>query len=452
MAVRQYIGARYVLKIYTNSQNAISAEWEANTSYEPLTMVTYRSSAYISRNAVPATVGDPVSNPTYWALFGEVNGQIAYLQSEIDEINELIGNGELPYDANNIIEVLNRLTGTNQYAVFIGDSFTQASSLGADINKRYSTRLCTMLGLIEKNYAVGGTGFITSPTTFPQQALNAVADFTNNSLDPTMVKYVFVVGGANDGAITSSDADTYKAAVTSCLSTLVNYFTEAELIVVPYLWRADYMPQNYLEAINYIWQASQALESKKIRYVGDAYTWMIGQYRYILYQNGAKVHPNADGHKIYAQHMYSAVKGNNYNPPSFFIPFSSWAQGLGGGCSLYIDKVDNRIHLSATIVGGESDTGTSMNIVTFGHNTFFSMASMFMGDQTIMCDLVPVWSADNDTSVPKCYLETTVTMTGDGAGSWQTVLYMYNGIIKAGKKYLLDITVPFGVKYRSANI
>ena len=39
--VRQYIGARYVTKIYENSLDPSSAEWEANVTYEPLTLVTF---------------------------------------------------------------------------------------------------------------------------------------------------------------------------------------------------------------------------------------------------------------------------------------------------------------------------------------------------------------------------------------------------------------------------
>lgn len=87
MATRQYIGARYVIKIYENSQTAGSAEWEANTSYEPLTMVTYQNSSYLSKKAVPASVGNPASNTGYWALTGAYNGQIASLQSQINTLN-----------------------------------------------------------------------------------------------------------------------------------------------------------------------------------------------------------------------------------------------------------------------------------------------------------------------------------------------------------------------------
>lgn len=88
MSTRQYIGARYVIKVYENSQNANSAEWEANTYYEPLVMVTYNNSSYLSKKDVPATVGNPAQNPSYWVITGAYNGQIANLQNQIDEINE----------------------------------------------------------------------------------------------------------------------------------------------------------------------------------------------------------------------------------------------------------------------------------------------------------------------------------------------------------------------------
>lgn len=100
--IRQYIGARYVLKIYENSVDPLSADWEANTSYEPLTMVNYNNSSYISRKEVPANIGNPVDNPTYWALSGLYNGQIAHLQDQIDTHTEYIN--DLKAIAYNVME------------------------------------------------------------------------------------------------------------------------------------------------------------------------------------------------------------------------------------------------------------------------------------------------------------------------------------------------------------
>lgn len=86
MSVRQYIGARYVTKIYENSLDPSSAEWEANVNYEPLTLVTFSYGSYLSKKEVPASIGNPADNPAYWVQTGFYNGQIAQLQQEIDEI------------------------------------------------------------------------------------------------------------------------------------------------------------------------------------------------------------------------------------------------------------------------------------------------------------------------------------------------------------------------------
>lgn len=90
MPIRQYIGARYVTKIYENSLDPSSAEWEASVNYEPLTLVTYNNGSYLSKKEVLATIGDPATNPSYWVQTGFYNGQIANLQNQITAINALI--------------------------------------------------------------------------------------------------------------------------------------------------------------------------------------------------------------------------------------------------------------------------------------------------------------------------------------------------------------------------
>lgn len=88
--VRQYIGARYVIKVYQNSQDPSSAEWEASTSYEPITLVTYNNSSYLSKKEVPSNIGDPASNPQYWVITGAYNGQIAALQTQLNKIKDFV--------------------------------------------------------------------------------------------------------------------------------------------------------------------------------------------------------------------------------------------------------------------------------------------------------------------------------------------------------------------------
>lgn len=104
MPTRQYIGARYVTKIYENSQDASSAEWEANVNYEPLTMVTYNNGSYLSKKEVPASIGNPAVNANYWIQTGFYNGQIAVLT---DAVNDLITMfSEIGYNENDITPLL----------------------------------------------------------------------------------------------------------------------------------------------------------------------------------------------------------------------------------------------------------------------------------------------------------------------------------------------------------
>ena len=89
MATRQYIGARYTIKVYENTVTPGSAEWQANVTYEPITLVTYNNSSYLSKKQVPASVGNPAANPDYWVITGNYNGQIASLQTQIGTLANL---------------------------------------------------------------------------------------------------------------------------------------------------------------------------------------------------------------------------------------------------------------------------------------------------------------------------------------------------------------------------
>lgn len=75
MAVRQYIGARYVPKT--------DGPWDATKNYEPLIVVTQGGSSYTSKKAVPA--GTPVTNTEYWALTGQTSAQIIELQNRMTQ-------------------------------------------------------------------------------------------------------------------------------------------------------------------------------------------------------------------------------------------------------------------------------------------------------------------------------------------------------------------------------
>ena len=79
-SVREYVGARYV-PVFANP-----GEWSSQTSYEPLTIVTYQGNSYTSRQYVP--VGIDISNADYWAETGNYNAQVEAYRLETRKVGE----------------------------------------------------------------------------------------------------------------------------------------------------------------------------------------------------------------------------------------------------------------------------------------------------------------------------------------------------------------------------
>lgn len=86
MAVRQYIGARYVPKFFEGVGG--SSDWVSGVPYEPLTIVTYLGASFTSKKAVPATVGAPNENPDFWVVTGNYNAQVEEYRQAVEEYHE----------------------------------------------------------------------------------------------------------------------------------------------------------------------------------------------------------------------------------------------------------------------------------------------------------------------------------------------------------------------------
>ena len=95
MAIRNYVGARYVPKF------ANPVEWQANTSYEAMVIVTYNNASYTSKVPVPPTVGNPAKNSTYWVLTGNYNAQVEEYRKATAEAQEHARDGICVVDEGN---------------------------------------------------------------------------------------------------------------------------------------------------------------------------------------------------------------------------------------------------------------------------------------------------------------------------------------------------------------
>ena len=77
MAIREYIGARYVPKFM--------GTYNPSQSYEVLDVVDNgQGTSYILKKPAPA--GTPVTNTVYWALYGATSGAIINLQNQINTL------------------------------------------------------------------------------------------------------------------------------------------------------------------------------------------------------------------------------------------------------------------------------------------------------------------------------------------------------------------------------
>ena len=103
MAVRQYIGARYVPIFGRKGEDSIL--WDNTGTYEPLTVVLYQGNSYTSRQFVP--VGVDINNENYWAETGNYNAQIEQYRQEVLGFDDRISDNS---DAIDVLE--NQLAGT----------------------------------------------------------------------------------------------------------------------------------------------------------------------------------------------------------------------------------------------------------------------------------------------------------------------------------------------------
>lgn len=116
--VREYVGARYVPKFMGTH--------DVTQQYEALCVVDNgMGTSYISK--IPTPAGTPLTNTTYWAVYGAASGAIINLQNQIDNIE----NVEIPDINLNIQNLTNSVASNtdninklkNHNILLMGDSF-----------------------------------------------------------------------------------------------------------------------------------------------------------------------------------------------------------------------------------------------------------------------------------------------------------------------------------------
>lgn len=200
---RQYVGARYVPKIM--------GAWNKALQYEALSVVTYMGNSFTSKVPVPANID--ISNETYWVNTANYNAQVEAYRKET---------AQLKNDLNN--EIINRKNDSKDNILWIGDSYSE------NYNHKLPNGVRNMLNA--KNwyeYSKGGAGFAGAwaGANFNDLIENAKNEMSASQKE--MIKYVYIVGGANDSSFTWSDI---KPKVISTVNNARNSFPNAQVCFI----------------------------------------------------------------------------------------------------------------------------------------------------------------------------------------------------------------------------
>lgn len=200
---RQYVGARYVPKVM--------GEWNKALQYEALSIVTYEGNSFTSKVPVPANID--ISNKTYWVNTGNYNAQVEAYRQQTSQLENHLNS-----------EIIDRKNDTKDNILWIGDSYS------VNYNHKLPNGVRYMLNA--KNwyeYSKGGAGFLGA---WAGVCFNDLIEQAKNEMSASqkeMIKYVYIVGGANDSSFLWTQL---KDKVVSTVQNARNSFPNAQVCFI----------------------------------------------------------------------------------------------------------------------------------------------------------------------------------------------------------------------------
>lgn len=200
---RQYVGARYVPKVM--------GEWNKALRYEALSIVTHLGNSFTSK--VPVPVNIDITNTDYWVNTGNYNAQVEAYRTETAQLKTALNN-----------ETANRKNADKDNILWIGDSYS------TNYNHKLPNGVRGMLNA--KNwyeYSRGGAGFAGAwgGVTFNDLIEQAKTEMSDTQKE--MIKYVYIVGGANDSSFSWTEL---KDKVVSTVKNARNSFPNAQVCFI----------------------------------------------------------------------------------------------------------------------------------------------------------------------------------------------------------------------------
>lgn len=427
-----------------------AGDWDITKQYRAWSVVCVNGTeGYISIQPVP--VGVDYTDTNYWRLIADFTVQLANLGARVIALEnaDIVINGRIN-NTNNDVSAINTILSQNrirnaEYAIWIGDSYTSAGSLGGDVDKRFSTVVTNRLGLTEKNYGVGSCGFIYGTTPYTTQLQNAIDDFDNNNLNKANVKYVFISSCRND--TNYGTRSQIRTACQTLVSTINTEFPNAEVYITPLLWdwKTLYYNSRLLDYIAEIQYASNY--GNRVHIINYGYEWLMGNPNMILWESGGDVHPTVFGHLIIANHIYGAVTGNDYRRYEFAQVNPTTLNGIGDFVGFY-ELEDGFVNFNFQfIVNGGSDISTGMVFEMAINNLYFN--NFFISSEGSSGDFYfDILGRDQSGTIAPCakgLLRNSCSRSDQNTGSYLLECRMYgNGSLVNNHKYYARLRIPFG--------
>ena len=267
MAVRQYIGARYVPKFFDNPGGG--SEWLAGVEYEPLTIVTYLYNSYTSKKIVPASIGNPAENGNYWAATGNYNSQMEAYRQEVVALGQTVEDLD-----ENVTDLGTAVSGAVADVAALDDRVTDLEENPPEVDffkAKLNGKKLILVGdslvaadnvnglnyWLEHTYGMSVTVYGYNGAPIGGNGSNSLYSRIDNIISQTpasTVDYFLVLGGANDKnnslpigfyADRASGSSTFAAAVVNLFRKLTNAYPKKFIggITTPH----RYDTQNSLE-------------------------------------------------------------------------------------------------------------------------------------------------------------------------------------------------------------
>lgn len=306
MAIRQYIGARYVPKIEGN--------WVASTSYEALTIVTYNHASYTSKKAVPATVGNPADNPEYWALTGDYNAQVAQYAQDVNDYHQDVI--QVQEDMSDLeTEVDQKIANINHKVyLLVSDSYGNAPTAVQSWQHKFKD----YLGLSDSEcYIAYKSGYGFAPSGYNAPFIDLITPGTVDTGVPAdiptnTITDIIVGGGFNDRNTSVADIE---AAISAFCTYAKATYPNAKIHIAPIGWSfnsefiGEIFHNRYISAYNNCskYGANRLIGTEFIMHDKDLFMEETSSHSLLLIKQ--YVHPNEAGAAALAAGIINSLNG-----------------------------------------------------------------------------------------------------------------------------------------------